>query len=113
MSVWTGAVSESQCAPTDFRAEKQRRISEKLQRELGPVIVGLLSEPAVIEIMLNPDGTLWVERLGQRMDQFGTMTSTNAEALTSTVASTLRAEITRDNPILECELPLDGSRLKP
>ena len=56
-------MSESQRAPTDFRAEKHRRISEKLQRELGPVIVGLLSEPAVIEIMLNPDGTLWVERL--------------------------------------------------
>lgn len=105
-------MSESQRAPTDFRAEKQRRISEKLQRELGPVIVGLLSEPAVIEIMLNPDGTLWVERLGRGMDQFGTMASANAEALISTVASTLRAEITRDNPILECELPLDGSRFE-
>lgn len=96
----------------DLRTEKHRRISEKLQRELGPVIVGLLSEPTVIEIMLNPDGTLWVERLGQGMDQFGTMASANAEALISTVASTLRAEITRDNPILECELPLDGSRFE-
>lgn len=105
-------MSESQCLPTDLRTEKHRRISEKLQRELGPVIVGLLSEPTVIEIMLNPDGTLWVERLGQGMDQFGTMASANAEALISTVASTLRAEITRDNPILECELPLDGSRFE-
>tara|TARA_B100000678_G_scaffold254326_1_gene231377 strand:- start:1399 stop:1536 length:138 start_codon:yes stop_codon:yes gene_type:complete len=32
-----------------------------------------LKDPTVIEIMLNPDGTLWVERLGEPMRQFSTM----------------------------------------
>ena len=97
---------------TDFKAEQSRRINEKLQRELGPVVVGLLNEPSVIEIMLNPDGTLWVERLGMGMVPFGVMPPANAEALIATIASTLRAEVTAENPILECELPLDGSRFE-
>lgn len=92
--------------------EHAKRISEKLRRELGPQICGLLEEPDVIEIALNPDGTLWVERLGQPMKADGVMTARQAESLMATVASTLRTTITRDNPILECELPLDGSRFE-
>ncbi len=38
--------------------ELQRRLTEKLRRELGPMICGYLVDPDVIEIMLNPDGTL-------------------------------------------------------
>lgn len=34
------------------------RLEEKLARELGAKICGFLSEPHVIEIMLNPDGSL-------------------------------------------------------
>ena len=94
------------------RAEHDRRISEKLRRELGPVICGLLGDPTVIEIMLNPDGQLWVEKLGQPMEHIGAMAAAQAESLMSTVASTLRTQITAANPIIECELPLDGSRFE-
>jgi type IV secretion system protein TrbB len=94
------------------RAEHDRRISEKLRRELGPQICELLEDPTVIEIMLNPDGTLWVERLGTPMEQIGTLPASRAESLMGTVASTLRTQITALNPILECELPLDGSRFE-
>ncbi|HLN25024.1 MAG TPA: P-type conjugative transfer ATPase TrbB [Patescibacteria group bacterium] len=94
------------------RAEQTGRIEEKLRRELGPQICGWLDDPAVIEIMLNADGALWVERLGAGMDRCGSMPAAQAESLMATVASTLRTEITRDNPILECELPLDGSRFE-
>ena len=41
------------------------RLEEKLTRELGSKICGFLKEPHVIEIMLNPDGSLWVARLGE------------------------------------------------
>ena len=37
----------------------------KLLRALGPEIARWLEEPAVIEVMLNPDGRLWVDRLGE------------------------------------------------
>ncbi|WP_258086856.1 P-type conjugative transfer ATPase TrbB [Xenorhabdus bovienii] len=94
------------------RTEHDRRIMEKLKRELGSVICGLLDDPTVIEIMLNPNGTLWVERLGQPMKHIGSFAASQAESLMATVASTLRTQITAANPILECELPLDGSRFE-
>lgn len=88
------------------RTEHERRIAEKLKREFGPVVCGLLLEdPRVIEIMLNPDGALWVERLGQPMERIGSMIASQAESLMGTVASTLKTHITAENPILECELP--------
>ncbi len=92
--------------------ELQRRLTEKLRRELGPMICGYLVDPDVIEIMLNPDGTLWIDRLGSDMEQVGTMSGIQAEALMGTVAASLRTIITRETPYLECELPIDGSRFE-
>jgi len=94
------------------RVEHHKRINEKLRRELGPIICELLADKTVIEIMLNPDGRLWVERLGSDMTVVGTMLASQAESLMGTVASTLKTQITALNPILECELPLDGSRFE-
>ena len=34
-----------------------------LRTALGPDIAGWLEDPAVVEVMLNPDGRLWVDRL--------------------------------------------------
>lgn len=88
----------------------QHRIREKLKRETGSVICGLLEDQTVIEIMLNADGGLWVERLGKRMELIGQFPHTQARAMIDTVASTLHVAITAHNPVLECEFPLDGSR---
>ncbi|MDD2273811.1 MAG: hypothetical protein PHH29_16315 [Desulfuromonadaceae bacterium] len=57
--------SQPAVARLGARDEHIRRITEKLTRELGPEVIALLRDPTVIEIMLNPDGTLWVEHLGQ------------------------------------------------
>lgn len=92
--------------------ETARRVTEKLRRELGGTIIDLLDDPRVIEIMLNGDGSLWVERLGQPMARIGTMEAMQAEALMATVATVLHTQIDAQNPILECELPLDGSRFE-
>ena len=62
--------------------------------------------------MLNNDGTLWEDRLGRGMSTIGSMTAVAAESFISTVASTLRASVTRDHPILECELPIRGARFE-
>lgn len=94
-----------------MQQEQADRLAEKLRRELGP-ICDYLAEPNVTEVMLNPDGSLWVERLGHKMVQVGTMEPYKAEALIGTVASGLRTVVARENPILECELPIDGSRFE-
>jgi len=61
--------------------EKKRRLNQKLKSELGAIVMSALSDPTVIEIMLNTDGTLWIDQLGLGMSQVGTMTAPNAEAL--------------------------------
>ena len=97
------------------RAEQARRIGESLKRQLGQ-FCAYLSEPDVIELMLNPDGTVWTDRLGSGMAPVGTMEAAAAETFIGTVASTLRSAVTRESPVLECELPVtapfDGSRFE-
>ncbi len=93
------------------RDESARRINESLRRYLGQ-FGAHLSDPRVLELMLNTDGTMWLERLGEPMRPIGTMSAPQAESFISTVASTLRSVVTRENPVLECELPLDGSRFE-
>lgn len=103
---------DSPAAQPVFRDERDQRLHEKLSRELGPLVCQLLADPTVVEVMLNPNGQLWVERLGEAMKPVGTMSPSKAEAVMATVATTLRTNINRENPILECELPLDGSRFE-
>src|SRR5687768_14913404 len=90
--------------------EYRRRISEKIKRELGRDICALLDDPAVSEIMLNPSGELWVERLAQPIELIGHMDAPQAESLIGTIASNIQEAVTATKPNLECELPLDGSR---
>jgi len=89
------------------------RLSEKLRRELGPVVLKALSDPDVIEIILNPDGRIWVESHTGGMSQTdGLMAPTQAENLIGTVAAALNAVANPQNPIVEGELPLTGSRFE-
>jgi type IV secretion system protein VirB11 len=60
--------------------------------------------------MLNADGRLWQERLGETMQCIGTLRIAQTEAIIKTVAGYHGKEITRGKPILEGEFPLDGSR---
>ena len=46
-----------------FRSEAFARGARMLRTALGPDIAGWLEDPAVVEVMLNPDGRLWVDRL--------------------------------------------------
>ena len=97
------------------REEQARRLAETMKRQLG-AFCGLLAEPDLVELMLNADGTIWADRLGQGMSPAGSLPAASAESFIGTVASTLRSTVTRDNPILECELPaeppFDGSRFE-
>jgi len=96
-------------SPTELT---KKRNLKALTRELGPAIVAELENPKTFEIMLNPDGKLWVKRQGEPMQPVGEMGEVAATSMLNTVASMLDVSITAENPILEAELPLDGSRLQ-
>jgi len=89
----------------------QRRL-QKLRIEAGPEVLRALETPDVIEILLNPDGRLWAEFMGEGMAEIGRMLPLNAEALIGTVADSLGVVATRETPIVEGEFPLDGSRFE-
>jgi len=98
--------------PSPHVSIARSRLDAKLSRELGDVVLAALGDPSVIEIMLNPDGKLWEERAGKGMAYIGDMTANRAENLIGTIASALGQNATADNPIIEGELPLDGSRFE-
>ncbi|PKD39854.1 P-type conjugative transfer ATPase TrbB [Methylomonas sp. Kb3] len=86
------------------------RAKVKLERDLGPLILSALADPRTVEVMLNADGKLWQERLGDKMKCIGTLSMSKGEAIIKTIAGFHGKEITRLKPILEGEFPLDGSR---
>ncbi|RYZ91300.1 MAG: P-type conjugative transfer ATPase TrbB [Proteobacteria bacterium] len=92
--------------------ESKTRIKEKLRREAGGHIMAALSDDSVVEILLNHDGSLWIERLGSGMNFAAKMEGSVAESLIATVASYTGLIANRENPVLECEFPLDGSRFE-
>src|SRR6266571_5270463 len=93
--------------------EQQQRLQEKLRRELGPVVLAALRDPDITEVMLNPDGSLWVESQRDGMRDTGArMSGIQAENLIGTVASMLGTVVNTGSPIVEGELPLDGNRFE-
>ncbi|WP_428835066.1 hypothetical protein [Sphingomonas endophytica] len=42
-----------------------------LRTALGPAIAGFLEDPTVVEVMLNPDGRLWIDRLSEGLSDTG------------------------------------------
>lgn len=92
--------------------EYQDRIIIKIKREFGNELLQILNDPQTIEIMLNSDGKLWVEKLGADMECIGDFSEAKARSIITSVSSLLDTEVNIANPILECELPLDGSRFE-
>ncbi len=88
------------------------RLLASLEHNFGPVVMGALRDPEVVEIMLNPDGQIWIEKLGQDMHPAGVMDQSQSRLIISLVASGLETVVTVANPIVEGELPLDGSRFE-
>ncbi|MDZ5459293.1 P-type conjugative transfer ATPase TrbB [Azohydromonas lata] len=88
----------------------ESRAKQKLERDMGPELLRALNDPLTNELMLNPDGTLWLERQGEPMRQIGTMAAHRAQAILEIVAGIYRKEVTKGTPLLECEWPLGNAR---
>lgn len=92
--------------------ESRRRLIAGLEDALGQTITSALSEQDVVEIMLNPDGRLFVERVARGMDLAGAMTAHDAQIVIGKVAHALGTEITPDKPVISGELPIGGHRFE-
>lgn len=94
----------------EAETERERRLKEKLRRHAGPLLLKALGDKKTIEVMLNPDGLLWAEKLGCPMEHIGSIPASQSQAILETVAGFHGREVLTTSPILECEWPLDGSR---
>ena len=93
--------------------ETAHRHRESLQRELGDAVVQALTDEDITEVMRNADGELWLDSRSRGLVRANAqMSPAQAESLLSTVAGLLDRVVNRDHPILEAELPLDGSRIE-
>ena len=94
----------------DTTSELRRRQIAKLRRELGPTILAALDDPLVVEVMLNPDGRIWVDKVGEGLSPVGEMDPLTADSMISTLATRSNKQITSANPAIHTALPLHGER---
>ena len=77
-----------------------------LRTAMGPAIAGHLSDPSVIEVMLNPDGRLWIDRLADGMADTGErIMPADAERIVRLVGHHVGAEVHGTAPRVSAELP--------
>jgi len=96
----------------EHSTERARR-EHKLRRELGPDLCRLMSEPDVREVMVNPDGAVFVDRAAAGLSNTGLQACPmQLKAALGTMAALLDTVITKDQPILQGELPLFGGRIE-
>jgi type IV secretion system protein TrbB len=81
-----------------------------LQSAMGPAIAAALADPLTQEVMVNPDGKLRIDRLGEGCTDTGiTIAASQSERIIRLVASHIRAEVTHESPIVSAELPPHGN----
>lgn len=84
-----------------------------LRTAMGPAIAKALEDPEVVEIMLNPDGRLWFDRLGAGRACSGIhIAAGDAERIIRLVAAHVRREVHAASPIISAELPETGERFE-
>ena len=92
---------------TDPVADDRRRAM--LRTAFGPAIAAALADPLVVEVMVNPDGCLRLDRLGEgRVDTGVRLDGSQVERIIRLVASHARAEVHAAAPIISAELPPHG-----
>lgn len=96
----------------DTVSRSRQRLMRKLEDALGSDIQSALDDPNVVEIMLNPDGQIFIERVGQGVSHGGELRVEAAETIVGIVAHALASEANHDHPIVSGELPNAGYRFE-
>ena len=97
-------------ASTTNESEARRLEALRLQMR---AIIPYLEDPAVIEIALNPDGAIWIERMGCPMTKTGVrMSRSEALVMLGLVADAVGSEITSARPSLAALIPGWDTRLQ-
>ncbi|EZP68902.1 Type II secretion system protein E precursor [Sphingomonas paucimobilis] len=93
--------------------EARSRGARMLRTAIGPMVGHWLTDPLVVEVMLNPDGCLWVDRLGTGLADTGRrLAPADAERIIRLVAHHVGVEVHARSPRISAELPETGERFE-
>lgn len=96
-----------------LRNESDQRSARMLRTALGARIADWLATDDIAEIMLNPDGRLWLDRLGSGLEDTGERLSfADGERIVRLVAHHVGAEVHAGAPRVSAELPEGGERFE-
>src|SRR5260370_8313062 len=100
-------------AALSLRTEAISRGARMLRTALGPAIASWLEAPAVVEVILNPDGRLWIDRLTEGLVDSGEcLSAADGERIVRLVAHHVGAEVHTASPRVSAELPETGERFE-
>lgn len=100
-------------AASHHSSEGRARSSRMLRTALGGAITRLLDDPGVVEVMLNPDGRIWVDRLSEGLaDTTERLSPADGERIIRLVAHHVGAEVHAGAPRVSAELPDSGERFE-
>ncbi|QOF70757.1 P-type conjugative transfer ATPase TrbB [Aminobacter sp. SR38] len=100
-------------ANSQRHSEVSLRGARMLRTALGSAIAGFLEDPSIVEVMLNPDGRLWIDRLSGGLEDTGcTLLAADGERIIRLVAHHVGAEVHPGNPRVSAELPETGERFE-
>jgi type IV secretion system protein VirB11 len=84
-----------------------------LRTALGPAIASFLADASIVEVMLNPDGRIWIDRLSGGLEDTGeVMAAADGERIVRLVAHHVGAEVHQGRPRVSAELPETGERFE-
>ena len=95
-----------------FRSSYDELGFNNLKRDLGENICAAMRDPMVNEIMLNSDGSLFVEHRLEGMKLIDHINSARGNFIIRTVASIADRQIDPACPVVSVEIPYDGSRFE-
>lgn len=91
----------------------ERRLSAMLRTAFCPAVRAALEAETTIEVMVNPDGSVWIEEAGRGLVDTGKMIAAgDRERVIRLVASTLSAGTSSTASIVSAELPRTGERFE-
>jgi hypothetical protein len=90
---------------------QELRQATNLSRLATPLLP-LLREPATLDIVVNRDESVWVNRLGTGFERAGNFSVRESTVLLQGIATIRRIAFNHDQPILETIFPLTGDRIE-
>jgi Flp pilus assembly CpaF family ATPase len=95
----------------DESTDQENRQSDNLRRLAGPLLC-LIQNGTTLDVVVNPDSRIWVNRLGSGWSCAGEFPAASTRLLLQGIARMREIPLNHANPILETIFPLTGDRIE-